>query len=383
MKAILLIGTVEAAFLLLLLTAKKKKTVSDFYLGIIFFLFILSIGLTYAEIINSDNGFPFPFIVNLSWLFLFLHGPALWFYITSFSDQKQSFRLIYLLHFIPFLVFLVIQYITFISLPGPEKIELVVTDLFKEKIFYKISVLSIGVSTITYYVWALKLIQNHRLKLMQNYSKIDEFDLNWLRILIIASLICYGINVALFNLDLIFQIASYQILMIYTYSFASVYILVLGYFGLTQGNVFIRINGNSEAVGEPVFEAKTELQSESGNSFVPELLGFMENKKPWLDPELTITRLSEMLDVKVNYLSGAINSELNRNFFDFVNNYRIAEFKNQVISGANSHLSIMGIAYNCGFNSKASFYRAFKKFEGFSPTDYIQSVSQKSETPEK
>jgi len=65
------------------------------------------------------------------------------------------------------------------------------------------------------------------------------------------------------------------------------------------------------------------------------------------------------------------------NFFDFINRYRIEEFKIQSILKANNHLSIMGIAYNCGFNSKASFYRAFKKFEGISPTDYIERSHKK------
>jgi len=101
----------------------------------------------------------------------------------------------------------------------------------------------------------------------------------------------------------------------------------------------------------------------------------MELKQPYLDPELTISRLSEMLNVKVDFLSDVLNSQLNQNFFDFINRYRVGEFKNQCTLKANSHLSIMGIAYNCGFNSKASFYRAFRKFEGISPSAYIERVS--------
>ncbi len=101
----------------------------------------------------------------------------------------------------------------------------------------------------------------------------------------------------------------------------------------------------------------------------------MEREHPYLDPEINITKLSRMLDVRPEYLSEVLNDKLGQNFFDFINRYRIEAFKTQCISETNKHLSIVGIAYSCGFNSKASFYRAFKKFEGKTPIAYMQSVS--------
>jgi AraC-like DNA-binding protein len=64
-------------------------------------------------------------------------------------------------------------------------------------------------------------------------------------------------------------------------------------------------------------------------------------------------------------------ASLNQNFFDYINKYRIEEFKIKCLGKENKHLSVMGIAYDSGFNSKAAFYRAFNKFEGISPTAYI------------
>jgi len=101
----------------------------------------------------------------------------------------------------------------------------------------------------------------------------------------------------------------------------------------------------------------------------------MEQEQPWLDPEITLGKLSGMLEVRPDFLSEVINKALNRNFFDFINHYRIEEFKTQVLRADKRHFSILGLAYECGFNSKASFYRAFGKFEGLSPTQYIQQVS--------
>lgn len=382
MTFLLIIGTFEALFLILLLLGKKKKSLPDLFLGIIFLLYALNIGTTFIELYNSENGFPYPAVMNISWLFLFLHGPALWFYIKSFSSGRFIFKPHYLLHFIPFMLLTAIQYFSFIDLPVEEKIRLVETELFKEQVFYKISVICIGASTITYFLWALKMIKYHRDSLLNSFSKIDDIDLNWLRILVIASLICYSINVALFNLDLVFHFATYRFLMFLTFSFGSVYILVLGYFGLRQGNIFINSTVvSSESDKENHVNHNNKYSESEDSDFIKALLSVMDNRKPWIDPGLTVSRLGEIMNVKAEYLSEVLNKQLKQNFFDFINSYRTNEFKNQVISGNNSHLTIMGIAYNCGFNSKASFYRAFRKFEGISPTGYIDSVSQKSETP--
>ncbi|MBE9509420.1 MAG: helix-turn-helix domain-containing protein [Bacteroidetes bacterium] len=381
MNYILIIGTFEAIFLILLLLSKKNKTRSDLFLGIILSLYASSIFTTYIEIYNIQNNFPYPQIINLNWLIMFLHGPALWFYIKSLSSPVFRFKLTYLLHFIPFLAFLIAHYFNFINLPAVEKIHIAKSELFKDQAFYKISVLSIGISTISYNLWALKLIQKHRHNLLFNFSKIEDIDLNWLRILTIASLICFGVNHALFNLDLIFHYASHKILSLTVYSFASVYILVIGYFGLQQKKVFV----NRDIENQLTFDKSARIKRsgtsrKEDNEFINILLSFMEQKQPFLDPEITISKLSELLKVKTEYLSEILNLHLNRTFFDFINKYRVEEFKVQCVSETNSHLSIMGIAYNCGFNSKASFYRAFNKFEGISPSAYIQNVSQNSET---
>ena len=371
MNYILIIGVFEALFLILLLLSKKEKFRSDFFLGTILGLYALSIFLTYIELYNIQNGFPFPALININWLVLFLHGPALWFYIKSLSFGNFVFKPVYLLHFIPFLFFLVVHYINFISIPAQEKIFIAKNEIFREQVLYKVAVLSIGVSTITYNLWALLLIKRYQQRLKLYFSKTENIDLRWLRILTLASLAIYLINVALFNLDLIFHFAPYKILMTVTYGFASVYVLAIGFFGLKQKNVFLSIPDEKKIR----HVAKGNIQKDE-NGFINKLYLFMDKEQPFLDPELNILKLSRLLEVRPEYLSAVLNSQLQQTFFEFINKYRIGEFKKQSVSEANKHLSVLGIAYNCGFNSKASFYRAFKKFEKISPTAYIQSVSK-------
>jgi len=92
MNFILIIGTFEAIFLILLLLGKRNKTLPDLFLGIILFIYAISIGITYIEVYNIRNNFPYPGFINLSWMLLFLHGPALWFYIRSLYGRKFTLK---------------------------------------------------------------------------------------------------------------------------------------------------------------------------------------------------------------------------------------------------------------------------------------------------
>ncbi|BFN37336.1 helix-turn-helix domain-containing protein [Fidelibacter multiformis] len=170
-----------------------------------------------------------------------------------------------------------------------------------------------------------------------------------------------------------FLFASYRVLMLITYSFASLYVLVLGFFGLRQGHVFFTLPETETHTISPKIKNKpNKIPIPGDKAFLNRLIQFMEDEKPYLDSELTLKKLSKMLKVKQELLSNTINTQLNQNFFDFINKYRIEAFKIQSLMESNKHLSILGLAFQCGFNSKASFYRAFKKFEGMSPGEYFQ-----------
>lgn len=124
MNYILIIGACEAIFLILLLLGKRNKSLPDLFLGIMFFVYAISNGATYIELYNIRNNFPYPVFINLRWMLLFLHGPALWFYIKCLSNPGFRYKPIFLLHFVPFLFFFGFHYFNFIHLPAAEKIRL-------------------------------------------------------------------------------------------------------------------------------------------------------------------------------------------------------------------------------------------------------------------
>ena len=101
---------------------------------------------------------------------------------------------------------------------------------------------------------------------------------------------------------------------------------------------------------------------------------YMEEQKPYLNPDLNLADLAESLNMTRAQLSDVINSGFSKNFNDFVNHYRISAFKNALEQGKQEQLSLLGIAYECGFNSKATFNRVFKKLEKSSPSQYLRRI---------
>ncbi|MEF9477974.1 helix-turn-helix domain-containing protein [Chryseobacterium sp. 1B4] len=95
----------------------------------------------------------------------------------------------------------------------------------------------------------------------------------------------------------------------------------------------------------------------------------MEIQKPYLDSELNLIRLAEMLSVSTHHLSYVINTGFGKNFFQYVNEYRIDHAK-KLLKEPDSKLSILGIAYESGFNSKTSFNTTFKKVTGQTPSEF-------------
>lgn len=102
----------------------------------------------------------------------------------------------------------------------------------------------------------------------------------------------------------------------------------------------------------------------------------MQEKKPHHDPDLTLAGLSQLLGVQPEYLSRILNRKIGMHFFDFVNHYRIEDFKALCREKRFSKYTLLGMAYDCGFNSKATFNRVFKNATGLTPGDYAQSVKE-------
>jgi len=370
---ILIIGIFEGLFLAALLFTKKRRTVSDAILALFFLLFALNIFLSYMEAYNRRNGFPYPLFIFTAAPLLLLHGPLLWLYIKSLTDQHFRLKPLYLINLLPIAAMFTQHAMSIYVLPIDQKIEYVQSEVFKQSFSYPFFLSLIALSPIFYFSLGLQLINKYKRKIEGYFSQTAGIDLKWLNVILGSWIILSVVINSFFIIDLFTPLAPFGLMQFISFLFAAIYVIFIGFYGLRQENIFLTnsINLNLETAASNPIDSYSKPLKEGEKEFIQTLLDFMSKQKPYLQPEITLKGLSDDLKVSSEYLSEIINTDLNKNFFDFINHYRIEEFKNQSKNEKNKHLNIIGLAFNCGFNSKATFNRVFKKSTGLTPSEYI------------
>lgn len=117
---------------------------------------------------------------------------------------------------------------------------------------------------------------------------------------------------------------------------------------------------------------ETNYNSVELANHLKKLMDFIEAEKPYLDTQLSLGSLAQNIQLHPNKLSWLINEKTGMNFNEFMNQYRLAHFKDIALDTKNSHLTILGLAYESGFNSKTVFNTYFKKAEGTTPGNWIK-----------
>jgi len=373
---ILVFGFFLSFFLWILVLTKRDKSVSDKILSFYFLVSALVILFAFLEIYSRKNGYIFPWAIGTSTPFILLVGPLLWLYIESLTNQKFRLKGTHLLHTIPFLLVAILLCVRMFFLPDSVKIEMDQSEEFKKDFIFPMVVTMIALSNVGYSVCGLFLIKSYRKRIKTYFSDIDELDLSWLRFLLLSALIFLASISLLYIVDSMLKLFTYELLQVIGFSIASVFVMVLGFFGLRQGSLFsvqtIRFDMD-KAASIPIQDANLKKDEED---FVHKLLSHMKEQKPYINPDITIAKLSDELGVSPEYLSGILNGRLSMNFFDFINHHRIEEFKELCKNPKNQNFTLISLAYDCGFNSKATFNRVFKKNVGVTPSEYFQGVSK-------
>ena len=114
------------------------------------------------------------------------------------------------------------------------------------------------------------------------------------------------------------------------------------------------------------------LDAETADVYQRNLLNFIEEKEPFLIPNLSLRSLAEQVEIHPNKLSWLLNERIGKNFNEFINHYRIEYFKKLAVDTSNSNISLIGLAYESGFNSKTVFNTYFKKETGMTPKEFLK-----------
>ena len=121
-----------------------------------------------------------------------------------------------------------------------------------------------------------------------------------------------------------------------------------------------------------VSSTKKPLLDEKGKSeYASKLQELIVNEKPYLDSSLSLRSLAEMIQIHPNQLSWLLNESLGKNFSEYINHFRVEQFKSLAKDSSKKHITLIGLAYESGFNSKTVFNTYFKKETGLTPKQFL------------
>ncbi len=344
----------------------RQKNKADFWLATL--LLVLSASLItpfigFANVYDLNQWLTyFPFAISYS------YGVLVWFYTLNLTDSKRQFQPKDLLFFIPTILYLSLRFFLFAQ-------DLVWKDWFIHtygRFYEAIIFVTEFVWNVTFLYFSIKHYRKYRTWLNENYSDTEKIKFDWLRnfLYIFTSILILG-GIFDFTNSFIFYLSYIQffyfelVLCLVTY-----YLAIAGY--LRSKTIELNF---SETEAVEIEGRKTLLANKDLEKLKLKLHNLMNNEKLYLEPNLTLTDLSKQLGVNSTVLSYAINNGFGKNFNDFVNEFRINEVKEKLKNA--DDLNLLGVAFDCGFNSKATFNRAFKKFTSVSPKEFQGSFKEK------
>ena len=374
MEAILYIGISQSLFAGILIAARKPRGIANQILAA--WLLIICIEMIIV-LVNQTLIELYPIKI-----LPYSYGPLLLLYAKWMTTEKPRFDPRYLWHFAPFLIFLIAS-LVFIDervMHGTDGF--LVRDRFVSfRIVYGITFF---ISITAYSIATFVVIHRHqkRLKQLLSYST-GRITLQWLLGLSITFYAGYVIMFIFGGVDIMTGFMPFDP---YEISFIGLTILtfLFGVFGFNQPVIFEEVvryveNGESENIPEdPKKYQRSGLKKKDIKGYVEQVVNHMENAKPFLDRELTIYDLSRQLGIPRHILSEIINEHLGKNFYNLVNDYRVEEVKKRLENPEYTHLTILAIAFDSGFNSKSSFNTIFKEKTSYTPSEYLKTISARN-----
>ena len=357
MDVIAWIGFSQALFSGILTITKKKQSISDKLLSA--WLFLLAIEfLSFG--IESKIYPDFLFLTNTFLLF----NPALYLYTCSLTNPDYKLRINQLLHILPYLFFKIAAWI----IKEPQSFE---TFFDPDKtLWFRIIFTIFGISSwVVYLTLSVLLLKKHRKIVKNEFSTIDIFiNYAWLMFVIILY-VTYCFTVFIWGITNLIYYNTLS-LSIFNYSMLLFFIYIFGFYGLKQEDLFKRKN-NPIVLNKP---QTLNIPSASREKIKNSLFHYFEKESPYLNPDLNMTLLSEKLKIPKHHITEVLNNDLNKNFFLFVNEYRVEAVKIKLADPKNPY-SIEAIGYECGFNSKSTFFSVFKNITGMTPSEFKNTTN--------
>ncbi len=292
-------------------------------------------------------------------LFLLL-GPLYYFYVKTMIVVEYKFKKIDLIHFAPALICL-IMLIPYFILPGEVKIQQLLSfdistrhekdsNKFPYHLIFFIQSMIYALFTIKYLDKKIAWGDGRSTRMIISVTK-------WLRVFSIVFIAFISSYILIFSYISFIDVFVFALFWVYNL-LTSVFVCFIGFWTISK---FEFLNN---------YIQKKELVKAEDEDLKNKITRLFEEDNIFADSELNLHKLAQLLDTNTQYLSKYINNNFNCSFSFLVNSYRISMSKKLIKDPSKSHLSLLGIAMEVGFNTKNTFTRAFRKHCGMTPSEY-------------
>ena len=306
-------------------------------------------------------------------------APLIYFYVKAITTSNFTFKKKNFIHFIPAITLILYRFSIYFYdsiQPGFNDTQNGILKLsLDEPIVLPLLVFLSFAQMLLYLAFTFQLFYNYRKRITAYFSNTYKLELNW----ILSFLIAFT---ALFLYSSLQDIIGSLIIDLnyeqrwWLNIFMAIVVLFVGIKGyFTDTTKLNKLSFSFSPNPESIPQVKKEEQNVSSEE-IEKLKNYMKLEKPYLNPDLNLSDSADELQMSRAELSKIINSGFNKNFNDFINEYRVNTFKEKLNLCEHKQLSLLGIAYDCGFNSKATFNRVFKKITQISPTEFLNSIAK-------
>lgn len=352
------IGIAQSFFSAFLLLTNKESNLPGRILG----FWMIFIGLELLHMLFEINGSSWHIYTSNFGFYSLTFGPFMYLYVTKLTHENATFRRGDLLHFLPYVSLSLIHIFFFTNRP------LLSGEIELDQGWFFLAlarVITLFISLSAYSLLSFQIIRKHRRSLKDSYSfESSKITLNWIRLIIIIFISTYVIliiNMLTGNLAVLLFDTSHLIPAIGLTFFC----FCLSYYGFNQPVIFQSSNRKDGSEHSSV-----ELTNSKRIEYLEKLTFFITKEKPYLNSELTISELAESAKIPRYYITEILKTELNKNFFTLIQDYRIKEVKNKLKDPSLKSESVLQIALESGFSSKSSFNALFKQYTGMTPSQF-------------
>lgn len=315
---------------------------------------------------------------------LLLLPPVLFFYIRSLLDQSFVFRRQHLIHFIPAFVYVLYSLIVFITDQWIMGYPYFYAD-GKDKDFSPWYQMAGFISLVAYLMASLGVYKRYKLLSYDALSFADTVLFKWAKHFLLALMVLVGLRLVFFIVNPEWAAFGKKFWYYLSFSVLCYYISISGYINAIRSVTSFSIFSLPPALPVRAFEEPATASSSAGNDtetteevseWKEKIIQLLQQERLYENPVLTIGDLAGKLDTHSKKISQVINQGFAMNFNDLINTYRVEEVIRKIEAGEANSQTLMGIAYDAGFNSKSTFNRAFKRVTTITPKEFLEKTAK-------